>query len=104
MPISSTQSVGCSSSSWARRASILGASMFWRVLTALISSGISRSEKARARSAGGTNNSRRTANRASSTLGSSTSQGRICCSTMLNRACSTSGRVEAFMTENRKPI
>src|SRR5579859_5972359 len=50
--------------------------------------GISRSAKARLRCSGGTNCSRLTWNKRSRTCGSSTSQVRICCSTMLKRACS----------------
>src|SRR5881628_3505187 len=44
--------------------------------------------KVRARYAGGTKSSRLTTASSSSTAGSSTSQGRICCSIMLKRACS----------------
>jgi hypothetical protein len=71
--------------------SILGGSIFspWP-------SGISVSTKARLRYCAGTNSSRRIANSRSSTSWSSTSHGRICCSTMLKRARSTS--ICGFMT------
>src|SRR5260221_10716054 len=51
-------------------------------------SGISRSAKARLRCSAGTKSSRLTSKSRSSTSVSSTSQGRICCSIMLKRACS----------------
>ena len=53
-------------------------------------SGSSRSANASSRYSGGTKSSRRTVNRRSRTSWSSTSQVRICCSTMLKRACSMS--------------
>src|SRR6476469_3707800 len=66
------------------RASTLGCSMVspWP-------RGISRSAKARLACAGGTNVSRFTSKSRSSTVVSSTSHVRICCSIMLKRACST---------------
>src|SRR5262249_30995824 len=83
-PISSTFSWRCTLSSCSSRASTLGASMR-RVAV----SGSSVSTKACALWASGTKSSRWTTRSSSSTAGASTSHGRICCSIMLKRACST---------------
>ena len=70
-------------SSWSSRASTLGSSIDWPC-----GSGTWVSTKAIDRYAGGTKSSRLTIDSSDSTPWSSTSQGRICCSIMLKRACS----------------
>ena len=91
VPISSTFSCLATCRSCRMRASMRGSSMTWPAAmpASLSDSGICMSAKARARKAGGTKSSRLTTASNSSTWASSTSHGRICCSIMLKRACST---------------
>ena len=83
VPMSSTLSVFCTAKSCSSRACTRGANITW---LGAEPKGISMSTKAKALCAKGTKSSRRTTESSSSTCGSSTSHGRICCSIMLNRA------------------
>ena len=83
VPTSSTRSPGCTARVCSMRASSLGS-----IITSPWPIGSGMSTKAMLRYSGGTNSSRGMRSTRSSTCWSKTSHGRICCSTMLWRACS----------------